>query len=604
MRIIHRLGWQFFLAFFSISAISVVITTWYSLNLYNKLFITRTIEDISNRSYLFNTVLSVLSIDSLNYSVIDSLCKKIGTDILTRVTVILPDGKVIADSDKDPLTMENHKDRPEVFMALSGDTGVQQRFSTTLNEQMLYVAIPVFKEGAIKYIIRLSVPIGSIRKQEQIYSFRIVLSFVITIILIGLMSVIISKQLSRPVKIIKDGAQQFANGNLSVKLPEPHEEELAGLARALNTMASTLDDRMYLITRQRNELNTILSSMTEGVIAVDNKERIISMNPAAAHILSVKRECVEGKWLHDIVRNSTLQRFVMHTLSSDTKVETTFTLSGPDGDIHIHGSGVVLNDGPGGPQGAVLVLNDITRLLRLENTRKEFVANVSHELRTPLTSIKGFLETIRDGNYQLPDEVNEFLKIILSKTNRLCSIIDDILTLSSIERDYEQREISFSESNLYPILLSAVESCGAKAKTKNIQLSIECDEPLVLRMNSALLEQAVVNLIDNAVKYSEEGKKVAIRAIKNENEAVISVEDQGIGISSEHLQRIFERFYRVDKARSRKLGGTGLGLSIVKNIVIAHGGKVNVQSVLGKGSVFNIFIPVTKDSHKGNNYAA
>ncbi|HEX2958018.1 MAG TPA: ATP-binding protein [Chitinispirillaceae bacterium] len=592
MRIFYKLGWQFFLAFFSISALSVLFTTWYSMDLYNKLFLTRTVEDITKRAVLFNKVINFLPIDSSSYLKVDSLCKILSTEIATRATIILPSGRVIGDTDKDPIRMENHRDRPEIMNALSGDTGVQKRFSTTLNEPMLYVAIPMKNNDSVTYVLRLAVSMGDIRDQEKIYSVRMALSFTVMILLIGLASTLISRQLSRPVKMIKQGAQMFAMGNLDFKLPEPPEEELAGLTRALNSMASTLDERMKLITRQRNELNTILSSMTEGVIAVDAKEKIISMNPAAAKILGVQNQTIEGQWLHDIVRNSTLQRFVLHILSNDTKIETTFTLPDAHGEIHIHASGVVLNDGPGGPQGAVLVLNDITRLIRLENARKDFVANVSHELRTPLTSIKGFLETIHDGNYPLPDEVNKFLEIISSKTSRLCSIIEDILSLSSIERDHEHREITFTESNLRIVLDSAVENCLKKASSKKIKLTIESKEDFVMHMNAQLLEQAVVNLIDNAVKYSDEGKEVIIRAVKTEKAALITVEDQGIGISSEHLSRVFERFYRVDKARSRKLGGTGLGLSIVKNIIIAHGGSIDVKSEPGKGSIFSMSLPL------------
>lgn len=593
MRIIHKLGWQFFLAFFSISALSVLFTTWYSMNLYNKLYMTRTIEDLTKRAILFNKALADLPFNSSSYSKFDSLCKMLGSEIATRATIILPSGRVIGDTDKDPLKMENHRDRPEVAKAMSGDTGIQKRFSTTLNEPMLYIAIPEKNNDSLSYILRLSVSIKGIHDQEKLYSFRMVLIFIAIIILIGLASMLISRQLSKPVKMIKQGAQMFAMGNLDFKLSEPREEELAGLTRALNSMATTLDERLRLITRQRNELNTILSSMSEGVIAVDAKEKIISINPAAAEILDIQNENTEGQWLHNIVRNSTLQRFVMHTLSSDTKIETTFNLPGADGEVVIHASGVVLNDGPRGPQGAVLVLNDITRIVRLENARKDFVSNVSHELRTPLTSIKGFLETIRDGDYSLPVEVNEFLKIIDNKANRLCSIIEDILSLSSIERDHEHREISFTESNLRTVLDTAVENCSSKAVSKNIKLIVESEKEFVIPMNEQLLEQAVVNLIDNAVKYSDGGKEVIIRAVKKEHHALITVEDQGIGISSEHLSRIFERFYRVDKARSRKLGGTGLGLSIVKNIIIAHGGSVDVKSEPGKGSIFSISVPLT-----------
>jgi two-component system phosphate regulon sensor histidine kinase PhoR len=223
--------------------------------------------------------------------------------------------------------------------------------------------------------------------------------------------------------------------------------------------------------------------------------------------------------------------------------------------------------------------------------RKDFVSNVSHELRTPLTSIKGFVETIRSGNYQLPDEVTRFLAIISSKTDNLCSIVEDILTLSSIERDNEHREISMISNNIKSIMQDAIDTCHWKAVKKNISIKLECQPEVYCCINAPLIEQAIVNLLDNAIKYSNENTDIVITVKSSETELRISVQDHGCGISEEHLGRVFERFYRVDKARSRKLGGTGLGLSIVKNIISAHSGNVTVNSKIGLGSTFEICLP-------------
>jgi two-component system phosphate regulon sensor histidine kinase PhoR len=591
---IRNITWQFFLVCFTIVTVSLWFTTWYSVRVYKQEYLQTTIKDVTTQSFLLKREISKLISDSSGNNALDSICKLIGNTIQTRITVVNRSGRVIGDSQADPDSMENHANRPEVMQAITGVNGMEQRFSATLQQNMLYVAEPISVGDSTKAILRLAVSLKAIRDHEREFYLRLVLASVLTLVLLAIASYLIARRLSKPIREMKSGAQRFAAGDLNFKLVIPPGDELGGLAQSLNAMAATLDERIKIITHQRNELNAILNSMAEGVIAVDSHEHIISINPAAARILGVSDVSANDKWLHEIVRNSNLQRFLVHTLSADTTIETTFVLPGPDGEQHIQASGTVLNEGIKGPEGAVLVLNDITRLKRYENIRKEFVANVSHELRTPLTSIKGFVETIRTGDYELAEEVKEYLQIIGKKTELLCSIVDDILTLSSIERDHEYREINLSDSDLNTVLDDAVKTCTAKAKLKNIAIDLSCDNGLKAKINPLLIEQAVVNLIDNAIKYSDIGKNVFVSASLVDQEFNIVVEDQGIGIPEVHLTRVFERFYRVDKARSRKLGGTGLGLSIVKNIVIAHNGRVTVESKPGKGSTFRIQIPVVK----------
>ena len=242
-----------------------------------------------------------------------------------------------------------------------------------------------------------------------------------------------------------------------------------------------------------------------------------------------------------------------------------------------------------------MVLNDVTRLKTLENIRRDFVANVSHELKTPITSIKGFLETLRDGAVIDPENTTKFLEIIIKHADRLSEIIEDLLSLSRIERDRERGEIVLEEGPIIPVLESVVRACAKRCAIKNIAIQLDFPGDIIARINTTLLEQAVVNLVDNAVKYSEPGSSVLIQAFKNDDRITIRVKDSGCGIPKEHLTRIFERFYRVDKARSRKVGGTGLGLSIVRHIVNAHGGEISVESSPGRGSAFSICLPVTMD---------
>jgi two-component system phosphate regulon sensor histidine kinase PhoR len=276
------------------------------------------------------------------------------------------------------------------------------------------------------------------------------------------------------------------------------------------------------------------------------------------------------------------------TLNNQQPAETEIRLfTDTENYFQVHGTTLAA----GGETGAVIVLRDMTRMRRLEDVRRDFVANVSHELKTPVTSIKGFVETLLDGAIQEPEQARRFLEIIAKHTDRLNAIIEDLLSLSRLEEDSDRRRISFQRERLLPILKAAAELAKVKADEKKISITISCDEQQAAKVNSILLEQAVLNLIDNAIKYSEPGDEIKVAAWQQDNTVLISVEDRGSGIATEHLERIFERFYVVDKGRSRKLGGTGLGLAIVKHIAQVHGGSVTVKSALGKGSTFTIHLP-------------
>ena len=366
--------------------------------------------------------------------------------------------------------------------------------------------------------------------------------------------------------------------------------EFNALADATYSLAASLQDRLNAVTEQRNELEAVLSGMVEAVLVFDAEERIIRVNRAAESLFQIAEPKVKGRSLQETVRNTELHRFVGHTLSKDDPGEREIVILS-DPDIFLQAHGAKLMDAQGQKIGGLIVLNDVTRLKALENIRRDFVANVSHELKTPITSIKGFLETLKEGAIKDPENAERFLDIIIRHTERLDTIIEDLLSLSRIERESERGEITLEKGSVREVIEAVGRTCFKAARKKNISLECDVEEDLSAKFNSTLLEQALVNLVDNAIKYSEPEKKVELEAKKTVGEIVITVRDQGCGIPKEHLQRIFERFYRVDKGRSRKEGGTGLGLSIVKHIVNSHRGRIDVESSPGSGSAFSIHLP-------------
>jgi len=442
--------------------------------------------------------------------------------------------------------------------------------------------------GVVWYVARVIAPLASRSATEPLLG-RIAWGAALMAGLAGLASFWILRWRLHPLEDVRLGAERFARGDLHKRLPVDDTEEIGRLAEALNSMAAQLEIRITAGTRQRNEQEAILSSMSEGVIAVDNEERIISINRSAARILGLSNPDVHGRSIQEVIRNAQLQRFIAQALVGPSPVEGESVLRyGGERFLQVHAA--VLADASERAIGAVVVLNDISRLRRLENIRTDFVANVSHELRTPLTSIKGFVETLIDGALDHPDDARRFLAVIARQVERLNAIIDDLLMLSRIEQD-EETTIPLQPHTLVGILEEALQICTLKAEAKQIDMRLECPADLAAQMNPALIEQAVVNLIDNAVKYSDAQTAIDVVAGHADGDVFIKVSDRGCGIARHHLPRLFERFYRADKARSRSLGGTGLGLSIVKHIMQVHGGRVTVESAEGKGSTFTLYLP-------------
>jgi two-component system phosphate regulon sensor histidine kinase PhoR len=570
--------------------LSLCAATMYASHVARKLYMRSAEEGLLARARLAERELEN-NASTRDESAVDSLCKDMGRAAGARITVVLASGKVVADTDQDPRGMENHADRPEIKQALMGAIGTAIRFSDTEKRDMMYVAVPWKVKGGTAGAVRVSVPLTVVEEGLRGMYVRILIGGLAVTLLAALMSIAIARKIGRPLNDLRDGVARFAREGLSYRLPVSQFEEIGSLAEVMNEMAERLDERIRTEVRQLNEQEAVFSSMVEGIIVVDAAERITRLNRSAARQLGVEPGAALAKSIQEVVRSTYLQQFVMQALAGTEPVEGDVVLRGEVGDRFLQAHGTLLRDAGGNRIGAVIVLNDVTRLQRLEGIRRDFVANVSHELKTPITSIKGFIETLRDGAIRKPGDAEKFLEIVAKQADRMNSIIEDLLLLSRVERDAREEKVALENTSIKGVILEAVQVCEPKAHARDIRISVNCPEGIVVRINAALLEQAIINLVDNAIKYSEAGCPVSIDAEELSSEVVIRVADKGCGIEAEHLSRIFERFYRVDKARSRKLGGTGLGLSIVKHIVQAHDGTVTVESAPGAGTTFSIHLP-------------
>lgn len=590
----------YFSFYLAITLCALFVATLFTSKVIREFYYKQTCADLETRIRLLEEHLTPFFLQE-EIEELNKYCLIYGEKSEARLTVIRADGVVVADSKEHPSRLDNHKTRPEVAIALKGRIGSSIRFSYTLQKNLMYVAIPIKEEnGAIRGCLRISVPSTLIDEPLGLIQSQIAYGTLALALLVAIVTWFISRQISRPIIAMRSGARRFAAGDFSEKISLSGPSELIDLGGTLNRMARSLDQQIQTVVSQRNELQTIFNSMVEGVFTVDDGEHITSINGAACLLLDTSQEIAVGQTILEVVRNSDLKIFVQRALRTKTGVEEDLSLTHlARGDRQIQAHGVLLKDIVGKKQQALIVLHDVTQLRRLEAVRRDFVANVSHELKTPITTIQGFVETLLDGGMDDPQYAGEFLAIIQKQAMRLGAIIEDLLTLSRIEQG--QQDLELSCSPLAPLIATVETACRYKAEKLGLQLDCHCEADIMVQMNPPLLELAVLNLVDNGLKYSRtSGQKVTVRVRKQDETVFVDVEDEGEGIALEHQERLFERFYRVDKARSRKQGGTGLGLAIVKHIIQSHDGTVFVRSEPRRGTVFTIALPrchsCTKDS--------
>ena len=590
-----KLLWRIYLSFFASAMFAFALITWYSIFSLRQFHQEQVSNDLLVRANLIANEIAEYPADTGDPAVagtekINRFCKDSGRLSRTRITIVALDGRVMGDSEENPDSMDNHKNRPEIAAALRGETGKSVRYSDTLRRTMMYLAIPARRNGTMTAVVRTSLPLSVIDWALHTVHKHMLFGGALIAVIFAIVALLILRQIGRPLENMRGVAEKLAQGELDARVPESGYEETKALARALNRMAAQLSERMRIITEQRNEQEAVFRSMVEGLIAVDKDERILHLNPAAARLLKLKGAEAHGHSIQEVIRNPDLQKFIGNTLAQSGILDGEIVVySDEDRFLQLHGT--VLTDASGMNIGALVVLNDVTRLKRLETVRRDFVANVSHELKTPITALKGCVETLADESSVTAQERKSFMTMLARHVDRLAAIINDLLSLSKIEFDAERGQVQLESAPVADVLRRAANIFTAQAEHKQIILTVDCPEDLMASINAALLEQAVGNLIDNAVKYSGEGTRVRVSAKLDGNDVEIRVADQGPGIDKKHLDRIFERFYRVDQARSRALGGTGLGLAIVKHIALAHRGAVGVTSALEQGSTFTIRFP-------------
>jgi two-component system phosphate regulon sensor histidine kinase PhoR len=520
-------------------------------------------------------------ISSNDFSSLDSLVKKLGKKMKIRITVVDPKGKVLADSEEKPAEMENHGMRPEILKAFYGKTGSSLRFSETVREEMLYVAIPIYDiNNNLNGVLRVSLFLTQIHKLLNYITTNVIFIAILLVLFSLLGAFFYSKSLTRPIRKLSLAAEEVSQGNFNVEILPEGKGELRKLTDNFNGMVERIKELISELSEQKDSLDVIVSSIREALIAINAEEKVIIMNNSFKEIFNSTE--TQDKYYWEVVREPQFGKIIEEV--KKTRENLTREIQINDRDFIC--SAAFLEK----YKEIVATFHEITTIKQTEKIKKDFVSNVSHELRTPLTAIKGFIETLLET---AKDENKRYLQIIERQTDRLINIVKDLLKLSELEDiGGGKTDLDYSKVDLEIVVDSVFNIYEKEIKNKGLKSTVKIDKNVPkIKADPFKLEQLFINLIENAIKYTEKGEiKVTVK--KEKKSVVIEVTDTGIGIPKKHLPRIFERFYVVDKSRSKESGGTGLGLSIVKHIIQLHKGKIDIESKIGKGTKFIIVLPI------------
>ena len=505
-----------------------------------------------------------------------------------RITVITARGLVLADSQSDPQTMENHAGRPELKDALANGGGHSIRHSVTINRDLLYYAVRQPTAAGQPVLLRFALPLSTVTSVLMQFRESLWLASLLILAVVGGATLLVSRRFTNRVERLTAFSRRVAEGDFHAEPSGSSGDALDSLGSSLNQTAARLDQTIRTLTEERNLSSAILGSMVEGVAVVNASERVLFSNPSFASVLGLGSPPQPGSGLVEVVRQTELIEAVRKVLAGEARVESEIVT----GTLRQHFfAATVAAVRTTQANGAVVVLHDITDLRKLERVRRDFVANVSHEFRTPLTAIQGFSETLLGGAMNDPQNRDRFLGIILEHARRLARLTDDLLMLSKMDAD--RLELELRRLPVEQLVAGCVETAQPRAVEKDLRLSVNLGQKLPdIAGDRRRLTEVLQNLLDNAIQYTPAGGQIMVSAERHDGDVVFTVSDTGIGIPQADQPRIFERFYRVDVARSREVGGTGLGLSIAKHLMEAHGGRLWVESEVGQGSQFHFSVPI------------
>ncbi|GAP15244.1 PAS/PAC sensor signal transduction histidine kinase [Longilinea arvoryzae] len=500
----------------------------------------------------------------------------------TRITVILPDGKVIADSERDPSTLENHLDRPEVKGAIGGQETSEVRYSDTLRTRLLYTATPIRLDGKVIGVARMAISLASIEAHTRQFRGIIFATAGVTALLVVLLAFGITYQTVQPLRSLTTAVARLESGKYVESIPGRRLDEIGRLSNAFNRMAAQISTQIKELSAERSKLSAVLATMSDGILIVNADGLVELINPAAERIFSISASESLGKTLAEVIRHHVIVDLWKKTQSTGEQQIT--SLETPDRLIlQAIATPLETDDGR-----TLILLQDYTRMRRLETVRRDFISNVSHELRTPLASLKALTETVQETALDDPPAARRFLERMSVEIDNLTQLVQELLDLSRIESGRVQLERTLIAPK--ELIQPAVDRMRIQAERSGLTLTMDCPEDLPrVNVDASRMEQVLVNLIHNAIKFTPPGGSIQIRGWLQENDIILAISDTGVGIAEEDLKRIFERFYKADRARSG--GGTGLGLSIARHLVESHGGRIWAESEIGKGSTFFISIP-------------
>ncbi|OPH46768.1 PAS domain-containing sensor histidine kinase [Paenibacillus ferrarius] len=523
--------------------------------------------------------------------------KRIKEATYERLTFVRADGKVLGDSDQQPEQMDNHLSRPEIAEAAAQGVGYTTRYSDTLKEKMLYAAIAVKNDSQVTTgFLRISMSLAQVDKSVRSLWYFLIIGLAILFLIAGLVSYRIAKGITHPIEKMTKVAQQITNMNYESRVPAYSNDEVGQLGQAINRMSESLQLQMARIQENERRLQGVMENMMSGIMMIDRDERITLLNPSAEYILGFSSQELLGKRYNEAKQQLDFTKLIQECIETREPIRDEMIFYYPaERILDIHLSPIAHEDEEW--SGVLIVIHDITAVRRLERMRSEFVANVSHELKTPIAAVKGFAETLLAGALNDKETAVSFLQIIFDESERLNRLIGDILELSKIES--KRIPMNFSPIYLPEFLERSLSVLRKEAEKKHIELTMQVDDDVYIEADEDRLRQIIINLLSNGISYTHDGGKVKVRVEPLDMNADgdyerlrLIVSDTGMGIPKKDLPRIFERFYRVDKARSRSSGGTGLGLSIVKHLVELHKGTIRVDSEVGIGTKFTIELPV------------